>query len=98
MAISIPKVSNQSKSLNKKTTLIAKAINKILIMGSPSDSINKRKKPSCLRLVISLVPYFLRDAVTCCSVKPLLKLFSILSSKTIYEKKDNFSTKKSTFS
>ena len=45
IAINIPNVSNQSKSLNKNITLIISATNKILIIGSPSDSIKSLMKP-----------------------------------------------------
>ena len=58
MAIKIPKVSKQSKSRKRKTTLIAKAIKRILIIGSPNDSIRRRKKPFFFISVKLFVPYF----------------------------------------
>ena len=80
IAIKIPSVSNQSKSLNKKTTFIASAINNILIIGSPKDSINKDRKLLVLPFLISLVPYFSLLSITSLSLSPFLLYLFIITS------------------
>ena len=71
MAISIPIVSNQSKCLNKTMTLIAKAISKILMIGSAKDSSNKCQKVFFLTSVISFVPYSVLLLITSLSLSPI---------------------------
>ena len=66
----MPNVSYQSKFLNKKTTFIASAINKIFIIGSDNDSINSLKNELLFFFVISLLPYFFLDSTTSFSVSP----------------------------
>ena len=68
----IPIVSYQSKSLSKKTILTAKAINKILIIGSPKLSTKMLMIFLFLVLVISLVPYFSLDFLTSSLVSPFI--------------------------
>ena len=58
IAIRIPRVSNQSKSRNKKTTFTAKATKRILIIGSPKDSIKSFKNPFFFISVKLFEPYF----------------------------------------
>ena len=78
IAINMPRVSYQSKSLNKKTIFIASAIKSIFIIGSPSDSINNDKKLLVLLCLISLEPNFFLFSITSLSVSPLiLYLFMI---------------------
>ena len=79
-AISIPKVSNQSKFLNKNTTLTDKAIKRILIIGSPKDSIKSDKKLLCLASLTTLLPYFFLLFNTSLSLSPFSPI-SILLNK-----------------
>ena len=71
MAITIPTVSYQSKSLIKKIVLIPKAINSILIIGSEKVSNNNFKKVSCFFLLNILLPYLLLLIITSSSLSPL---------------------------
>ena len=71
MAISIPRVSNQLKSLNKNTILTISAIISILIIGSPNDSISNFKKLFCLSAITSFEPFCFLDLITSLSVSPL---------------------------
>ena len=45
IAITMPRVSNQSKLSNKKTVLTANTIKRILMIGSPKDSTNSLQNP-----------------------------------------------------
>ena len=84
IAITIPKVSNQSKSRNKNMVFIPKAINRILIMGSPRDSKNSFIIPFCFAFVISLLPYFFLCSITSLFVSPFN--IKILLTKYMLEK------------
>ena len=77
IAINIPNVSNQSKSRKRKTTLIIKAIKRILMIGSPKDSIKRRKKPFFFISVKLLLPYFFLDNSTSFLLRPFICISSI---------------------
>ena len=72
MAITIPIVSNQSKSLNRKIVLIARAINNIFIIGSPNVSIKSFIKLFFSFELIWLVPYFFLLSITSFVVRPFI--------------------------
>ena len=65
--------------LNKKTTLTASAINNILIIGSPKDSINKDIKLLVFLFSILLLPYFLRFLITSSSFSPFKSIIVLLN-------------------
>ena len=77
IAIKIPIVSNQSKSLNKKNILITNASIKILIIGSPKDSSNNPKNVFLLISVNLLDPLTFLDISTSLLVSPVLIIQSI---------------------
>ena len=77
IAIKIPRVSNQSKSRNKKTTFMAKATKRILIMGSPKDSKSKRIKLFCFFSVKTLAPFNFLCTSTSFLFKPFMSIRSI---------------------
>ena len=78
IAITIPTVSYQSKSLIKNTILIPKAIIKIRIIGSPNDSNNFFKKLTLSIFSKALLPYVSLLLITSSSVKPCFILSPIL--------------------
>ena len=77
IAITMPTVSYQSKFWIKKIVLIASAIKRIFMIGSPSVCNKSLKKLSRFFEVIWLLPYLLRFYTTCLSVNPISKLFSV---------------------
>ena len=82
IAMTMPIVSNQSKSWNKKIVFMAKAISKILIIGSARVSMNSLKKLFFFLLEIAFVPYFFLLAATSSLFSPVY-IFS--SSEKIYD-------------
>ena len=72
IAITIPTVSYQSKSLIKNIIFIPNAINNILIIGSENVSNNNLKKESFFFFVNIFSPYFFLFSITISSVNPLL--------------------------
>ena len=76
----IPNVSNILESWNKKSIFIARAINKILIIGSLNDSITNFRKVFFFLEVNLLLPYLLLLFITSLSVRPILIFVFICSS------------------
>ena len=72
IAITIPTVSYQSKSLIKNIVFIPKAINNIFIIGSDKVSNNNLKKVSLFFFVRELLPYFFLFLITSSLVRPFL--------------------------
>ena len=75
IAITIPRVSNQSKSWNKNNVFMANAINKIFIMGSPRDSKKSFEKLFFFLPIISFVPYFFLFLITSFLLRPFIIFF-----------------------
>ena len=70
IAIKMPITSKISEELIRKITLRARAISKILIIGSPKDSSKIERKVFFFFLVISFVPNLRRDSSTSLSFNP----------------------------
>ena len=80
IAITIPIVSYQSKSLIKNMIFIPNAINNILIIGSENVSNNSFINVSCFFFVNVFVPYFFLFIITSSLVSPVFILSSLIKS------------------
>ena len=87
----MPIVSYQSNDLIKNITFIASAIRRILIIGSPKDSINNFIKLLLLFFPKSFVPYLFLLLSTSLLVNPSLTLVYFIDCPPIQYIKKSFS-------